>query len=91
MAFNRGNAVRNDAPEADGWKAQGFINLYLPNKNGTRTKLGFIALKDSNVNHKMLIEFLEKDPEAGIAKLLENLQMDYRSAAGDPGTGFALD
>ena len=91
MAFNRGNAVRNNAPEADGWKAQGFINLYLRNKKGTRSKLGFIALKDSNANHKSLIEFLEKDPEAGIAKLLENLQMDYRSAEGDPDSGFDLD
>lgn len=90
MALNRSNAVRN-APENDGWKAQGFINLYLPNKNGTRSKLGFIALKDSIENHRILIEFLEKDPEAGAAKLLELLQIDYKPASGDPGNGFALD
>lgn len=51
-------AFQNTAPAAqpDSWKAQGFINLYLPAKDGgKRRKLGAIPLKDSKPAEKLLM------------------------------------
>lgn len=89
MAFaNAATAVKTDD---ESWKAQGFINLYLPSKNGeARRKLGAIALKDSKPSEKALREWLEQDP-ANIAKVLGKLVMEYQSAAGSDANGFDLD
>lgn len=98
MAFNtnaqpavnagpRGNAAQGN----DNWKASGFLNFYLPSKNGARRKLGAIPLKDSVANEKQLLEWLREDPEARAAMILASIQIEYRSAEADPATGFDLD
>jgi len=57
MAFNQSNAQRTETTQAnsDSWKAQGFLNLYLPSKNGQRKKLGAIPLKESKHSEKHLL------------------------------------
>lgn len=89
MAFNR-QAQQQQNNQAE-WKAQGFINLYLPTKDGSRVKLGAIPLKDSRNNEKTLLEWLNKDPEANAAKLLAKLEIEFRSAEPKEGSGLALD
>ena len=79
-----------DAASQDDWeRAAGFINLYLPNKQGGRRKLGAIPLKKSVANEKMLLEWLMQD-EGNAAKLLSVLQVEFRTSEPDPNAAFAL-
>ena len=81
MAFNTNTAAAPAAtPANESWKAQGFINLYLPSKDGKRRKLGAIALKESKVNEKQLLTWLNEDPE-NVKTLASKLIVEYQSAA----------
>jgi hypothetical protein len=83
-------ASTTDSSTNDNWKAQGFINVYLPTKDGSgRRKLGAFALKDSNVNEKALREFVEAD-ETNLAKVAAKLIVEYQSATPAEGSGFDL-
>jgi len=91
MAFSS-NAQRsnnNNTNNAD-WKAQGFLNFYLPNRKGERTKLGAIPLKDGKNNEKLLREWIEKDIDAAVAVLMKNIVIEYRSATPSDDSAFAL-
>ena len=74
----------------ENWKAQGFLNFYLPAKNGQRRKLGAIPLKDSKANEKQLRAWLEEDPSR-VAQILAKLEIEYQSAASNDEHAFALD
>lgn len=68
---SKGNANNSD------WKASAFINLFITRKNGSRMKLGFIALKSDDPEHLQLMEWLEAD-EGNLEKLATKLVLDYR-------------
>jgi hypothetical protein len=91
MAFNRNsNAQRNDAPAGDTqWKAQGFLNLYLPSKDGGRRKLGAIPLKDSKANEGALRAWLESDSD-NLQILINKLEVEYQPATQAEGSSFDL-
>ena len=55
MAFQQAVTNASATPSNDNWKAQGFLNFYLPAKNGGRKKLGAIPLKESKGNEKALL------------------------------------
>lgn len=74
----------------ENWKAQGFLNFYLPAKNGQRRKLGAIPLKESKVNEKQLLAWLNEDPSR-VAQILAKLEIEYQSAASNDEHAFALD
>lgn len=74
----------------ESWKSQGFINLYLPTKTGTRRKIGTIYLKESKPMERALIERLKADPEATLELLLNKLEMDFATADGAKDDGFDL-
>lgn len=89
MAFNS-NAQRNIEQQNDNWKAQGFLNLYLPSKDqGKRKKLGAIPLKNSKPNEKALLEWLNEDPSR-VGQILAKLEIEYQSAAAADASGFDL-
>ena len=94
MAFATSSASTQSsaaaAPTNENWKAQGFLNLYLPAKNGQRRKLGAIPLKDSKVNEKQLRAWLEEDPSR-VTQILAKLEIEYQSAASNDEHAFALD
>lgn len=90
MAFDRNtNTAAASAPQNDSWKAQGFLNLYLPSKDGKRTKLGAIPLKQSNQREKSMLAWLNEDPKR-VATILAKLEIEYRSAEPNEGSGFDL-
>lgn len=92
MAFNKSNAQRStnaDTNSNESWKAQGYLNLYLPSQNGGRRKLGAIPLKDSKANEATLRTWLEADPE-NINTLLSKIEMEYQPAAQSEGAAFDL-
>lgn len=80
MGF-QSNAVTSQSaqPRNENWKAQGFINLYLPRKNGSRAKLGAIPLKASRDNDRRLLEWLNEDPSR-VSVIMDKLIMEYQSA-----------
>ena len=78
------------APTNENWKAQGFLNLYLPAKNGQRRKLGAIPLKESKANEKQLLAWLNEDPSR-VTQILAKLEIEYQSAASNDEHAFALD
>lgn len=84
---NRGNDRTND----DSWKAHGFINLYVKNKAGTRTKLGTIPLKAANAREKQLSDWLANDPEKTNLGMLANaIEVEYNPADTGDASHFDL-
>lgn len=87
MAFANNTAAPSASNES--WKASGFINLYLPAKDGKRRKLGAIGLKDSKVNEKQLMDWLQEDP-ANVEILKSKLIVEFQSAAPSDAHAFDL-
>jgi hypothetical protein len=87
MAFNQRSApALVPVAQDSNWKAQAFINLYIP-KAGTpdgKTKIGAIPLKAGNKFEAAMIERFSKDPEA-LKAMLAVMTMDFR-LADDPNT-----
>lgn len=84
MAFdrNRSNGNTNNAQAQgndDNWKAQGFINLYLPGSEGKDRKIGAIPLKVSKAAEKQLLDYLNADP-ANVDKLAAKIKLTFQSA-----------
>lgn len=93
MAFNRNASnANNNAQQSDNdsWKADGFINLYLPGADGKDRKIDAIPLKASKAVQKQLLEWLEKDPE-NINKLASKLKLTYQSAKASDSAVLVLD
>lgn len=88
MAFNT-NTAPAATPANESWKAQGFINLYLPSKDGKRRKLGAIALKESKSTEKQLLAWLNEDPE-NVKTLASKLIVEYQSATTADENAFDL-
>lgn len=90
MAF-QSNAQRTATQEQnDSWKAQGFLNFYLPKADGGKGKLGAIGLKVSKPAEKKLIDFLNANGEEGVKALLSKMIVEYRSATPEDTAGFDL-
>lgn len=93
MAYDRGNGNNGNKGNNNGndanWKAAGFVNFFLPSKDGGRRKLGAIPLRAANVNEKSLNDWLNEDPSRA-AKLLEAMQIEYQSAEPNEAKGFDL-
>lgn len=89
MAFASAVTNASATPSNDSWKAQGFLNFYLPAKNGGRRKLGAIPLKESKTNEKALLAWLNEDP-ARVAQILSKLEIEYQSALPADTAGFDI-
>lgn len=81
MAFNTGvarNQNTNTNQQNDSWKAQAFVNLYVPTPEGGKRKIGSIALKDSKPYEAALIKRLQE--EGGLDALKDALIVDFQMA-----------
>ena len=74
--FERKSGKKGNTGNSD-WKAAAFINLFITRKNGSKMKLGFIALKSDDPEHLQLMEWLEADPKR-LESLGQKLVFDYR-------------
>lgn len=88
MAFNT-SAVPVANTNSQWEKASGFINIYLPSKDGKRRKLGAIPLRSGKPAEKTLLEWLEAD-EGNISKLASKLIVEYQAAAFNEAHNFDL-
>ena len=95
MAFNRSNTAAAPAPSAaiavpGTWeRAKGFLNIYLPSKDGKRRKVGAIALRESKLLENQILTFLEAD-EANLPKLSSKLIFEYQSVEASESTKLDL-
>lgn len=90
MAFQSSSAAVTST-QNENWKAQGFLNLYLPSKDGKggRRKLGAIPLKDSKPAEKQLLAWLNEDPTR-VSIIMSKLVMEYQSASAGDAAAFDL-
>lgn len=86
--FDRKSSNSNNSSNQD-WKASSFVNIFVQRKNGTKCKLGFIALKAQDPEHAQLIEWLEAD-EGNLEKLQAKLVLDYRAVEAKESDGLDL-
>jgi hypothetical protein len=90
----RSNAVQTSSSSNntsnDSWKAQGFLNLYLPSKDGAkRRKLGAIPLKSAKPSEKLMLDWLNEDPTR-VAAIMAKLIIEFQPAQASESTGFDL-
>jgi len=78
--FDRQSNKGNNSGNGD-WKADAFLNLFLPRKDGSRMKLGFCALKLSQADQAQLINWIKEDPEAHIEILKQKLVIEFKEVA----------
>jgi len=79
MAFNRAAAQAQPHVANENWKAQGFINIYLPTPEGGRRKIGSIPLKESKAFEAAMLKRLSEDPLA-IQRMEQAIQLDFQLA-----------
>lgn len=79
MAFNNNNAARATAPRNndESWKAEGFLNIYIPRKNGTRMKLVGAPLRMNNPSQKALYDYLMANPDVAIQTLMAKMIVEF--------------
>ena len=82
MAFNKTSTAAPSAAAIavpGNWeKAQGFINIYLPRKDGTQMKVGALALRASKNEEKQIFDYLVSSEE-NIQKLANKLVFEFRA------------
>lgn len=79
---------RNNSNNDSDWKADGFLNFYLPTQDG-RAKVGAIALRKNRDKESQLIDWLNADP-ANVQKLLNKLVLEF-NPVNEAKPGFLLD
>lgn len=78
--FDRQGNTGNNQSNQD-WKADAFLNLFLPRKDGSRMKLGFCALKMSQQDQKQLIDWIKESPEEHLEILKQKLVIEFKELA----------
>ena len=68
----------NNQSSNDDWKADAFINCFLPRKDGSRMKVGFFALKESSQDQQQLIQWIKEDPEGHLEVLKQKLVLEFK-------------
>lgn len=86
--FDRQSNNKGSNSNSD-WKADAFLNLFLPRKDGSRMKLGFCALKLSQADQAQLINWIKEDPEAHLEILKQKLVIEFKEVL-DTASGLDL-
>jgi len=98
MAFNPNaaaaatvaNMFGGNQQQDDSWKAQGFINIYLPTKNGEPKKIGTIYLHENKPLEKQLLDRLKVDEEAVLEALQAKIELRFNVAGGSQHDSFDI-
>lgn len=93
MAFNK-QTNKSSSSNEDTSKAVGFINLWLPSKDGSKRKVGSIALRGNKEQEVSLAEYLgtgtEEEQAAKLANFKNKLMVDFQSSTPSEGSAFDL-
>lgn len=79
------NSATNRAD--DNWKADAFLNISVPTKNGKRRRLVAVPLKMSKPKEAALIERLKANPD-DVHALKAVLELDFHMAEGEEEAQF---
>lgn len=82
--FDRQSNTRNSNNSGNGngdWRADAFLNLFLPRKDGSRMKLGFCALKMSQQDQAQLVNWIKEDPEGHLEILKQKLVIEFKEVS----------
>lgn len=97
MGFQKTAAASNVSPfssEGGGrdqnWKADAFVNILIPTRQGGRRKLGSLALKLSKPMEKQLLDYLADNGDEGLAALKDRLILDFQRSDGNNGDELDL-
>ena len=90
MARFNTNTQAAAAQANDDWRAQAFLNVWLPTKSGGKRKVGTIPLKVSRAGDAQLIEFLTSGGEDALRSLVNKLEFDFQLSGGNPENAFDL-
>lgn len=83
MAFQfNAPASNNNAAQNENWKATGFLNIWVRRTDGSRYKIGAVALREQRVQEKALIDRLSK--EDGVEALMAAMEVDFQLVNKDP-------
>ena len=85
-ALNNVASLLGAQQQDDSWKSQGFLNLYIPTKSGSRRKIGTVFLKESRATDKQLLDAFKRDPEGTMKKLMTMLELEFNTAEGSEDT-----
>lgn len=89
--LNPVNNNQQNGQQEEKWKADGFLNLYLPGADGNPKKLGAVALHKRKKADAQIIAALEgQNAEQIMQFILQNLSAQYQPADGSGAAGFAL-
>lgn len=89
LEMNRSNGAPSNNARGEQWKASGFLNFWLPRKDGSREKLGAIPLVEKREHISKLVAWLKEDP-ARAEVILSKLEIDFQSAEPKKGVEFDL-
>lgn len=78
MARFNFNAPAATNTNDESWKAKAFLNIWVKRADGSRAKIGAIALKDQRAFDKALIERLQQ--EDGVLALMAAMEIDFQMA-----------
>jgi len=98
MAFQTENTAQqmgNVAPitgRNDQWKADAFVNIYLPTRDGGRRKLGYIPLKTNKPLDKQLLDHIADadDLDTVLDQIKDRIVLDFQRADGNNGSELDL-
>ena len=65
-------------------RADAFINIWVKRADGTRAKLGALALKNSTAYQAGVIDRLTKGGDEAIESLMGVLELDFKLASSEP-------
>ena len=72
------SANNNGGSSNEKWKAAAFLNLWLRRPDGSRVKIGAIALHNDKEVGKALIGRLQED--GAVEAMMKNLEADFQMA-----------
>jgi len=90
MAFTPNGAPGAQNQQSERWKAKGFLNFYLPTKEGGRRKVGAIPLRIANANEAKLADWLAAGDD-NVQAFANKVMVDYNPAEPGDNTAFDLD
>lgn len=77
--FINTNNTATSSSSKESWRADRFLNISVPTKDGGQKQIGGLALKMSDPNHKVLIEWLDQNPD-NLRKLVNKMLFSYNDA-----------
>ena len=83
MGFQLPNNQPSNVVNTPFKKADAFINMYLPRRDGTRMQMETVKLYVDKAEHAKLIEMFNEEPEKTTQLIREKLIVDFRLAQSD--------